>query len=135
MGCRIIVIDNLSSLASKFDKDERRGIDLAMLELAELAQTLNTTIFLVCHVSKPAKDRTPFELGGMVYVTDARGSYGIAQHCTYAIALERDKTAEGQMKNLTTVRVLEDRETGDSDGKTFRLLYNHDGILEEYHGK
>jgi twinkle protein len=133
LDCNVIVIDNLSSIAAKFDADERRGIDRAMLELSELAMTMEITIILVCHISRSANKRTPFEQGGMITLRDARGSEGIGQHSTYVFGLERNTLAEEEeIRNITTVRCLKDREYGTARGQYFKIRYDiTDGRLKE----
>lgn len=134
LDCKLIVIDNLSSIASKFDIDERKGIDRAMLELSELVMTLEITIILVCHVSRTDKHRTSFEEGGKVTLRDARGSEGIGQHSTYVFGLERNTLAEDEAtRYITTVRCLKDREYGTARGQTIQLTFNPtNGRLEEW---
>lgn len=135
LDCKVIVIDNLSSIAAKFDTDERRGIDKAMLELSELVMTLNITIIMVCHVSRAGKKegRKSFEEGGKIRMSDARGSEGIGQHSTYVFGLERNTMADDEeARYITTVRCLKDREFGVGRGQFFNIYYNKEtGRLEE----
>jgi twinkle protein len=133
LDCKVIVIDNLSSIAAKFDTDERRGIDRAMLELSELAMTLGITIILVCHVSRLPPNAVPYEAGGRVTLRNARGSEGIGQHSTYVFGLERNTLAENESeRNITTIRCLKDREYGTARGQSFCIQYNNEtGRLEE----
>lgn len=132
LDCKVIVIDNLSNIAAKFDKDERRGIDMAMLEMQELARTLHIPIFLVCHVT-PDKTKKAIEEGGRIRITDARGSSGIGNHSDYVFGLERDTTSEDRdVRSLLIVRILKDKEFGELRGCTFFISYNFEtGCLEE----
>lgn len=135
LNCDLIIIDNLSNIAAKFDKDERRGIDQAYLELSDLCITDNMTFLVICHLSSIPKDssRTPYDEGGKVMLTDAKGSSGIGAHSTYVIGLERNSGSENELiKNTMTVRCLKDRNTGDSKGRSFKVLYDaHTGRLIE----
>ena len=135
-GCSVVVIDNLSSVAAKFDKDERRGIDQAMMELEEIAMSLGITVFLVCHLSKPPKDQIQYDQGRKISLSDARGSDSIGQCSTYVIGLERDtQCGVAEQRAIMTVRFLKDREFGDARGCTVKLKYNKDtGRLEEFTG-
>jgi twinkle protein len=127
LDCKLIVIDNLSNIAAKFDSDERRGIDRAMLELSELVMTLQITIILVCHVSRASRTAVPFEEGGRIGLRDARGSEGIGQHSTYVFGLERNTLASNENSRcITTVRCLKDREFGTARGQTFCIKYDKD---------
>lgn len=127
LDCEVIVIDNLSSIAAKFDRDERRGIDLAMLELSDLVITLNVTIILVCHLSRKlnTEKSKSFEEGGRVGLSNARGSESISQHSNYCFSLERDTLNEDiDIRNTTTVRCLKDREYGEARGRYIKVKYD-----------
>lgn len=135
LDCKVVIIDNLSSIAAKFDRDERRGIDLAMLELSDLVITLNITIILVCHLSrKPNTESSKaFEEGGRVKMSNARGSESIGQHSNYVFGLERNTMSEDlDIRNTLTIRCLKDREFGSGRGMYLKTKYNFEnGKLEE----
>ncbi len=134
LDCRLIVIDNLSSIAAMFDTDERRGIDKTMLELASLAMTLDITIILVAHLSRPTGgEKTAYENGAKVTLHSARGSDAIGNQSTFVLSVERNAMSENEGERLvTTVRCLKDRKLGLGRGKFFDLHYNPStGRLEE----
>jgi twinkle protein len=131
LGCKYIILDHLTALAAEMD-DERKGIDKTMARLGSLVHELNCTILLVSHLAKPFEGKS-YEEGRRVTASAFRGSQSIQYWSYYMIGLERNKLAEDPSDRLvTTVRILKDRFTGESDGVTFYLKYNRDnGRLEE----
>jgi len=56
-----------------------------------------------------------------------KGSRAIGFWTHFAFGLERDTQAEDEIeRNTTTFRVLKDRYTGQSNGKTIHYLYTHE---------
>ncbi len=127
LGCKFLIIDNLSNIAATFKTDERKGIDYAMIEMEALARTLDTTIVLMAHLSKPMKGGRQFDEGKHISMHDGRGSDGIAQHCTDMIGIERNAQSEDlRIRNEVTMRILACRSFGESRGQTFSLTYDPD---------
>ena len=125
-GCRYIVLDHLSILASGAEGDERKALDIAMTRLRTLCEELNICILLVCHL----KRGTQAEEGGEIDLEDIRGSHGIPQLADFVLSFRRNRKAEGWKRNLTLVSCLKNREWG-LEGPMFCLVYGDDGHFKE----
>lgn len=120
-GCNAIILDHLSIIVSGTeDGDERRLIDNIMTELKTLAMELNIAIILVSHLKRPQGDRG-HEDGARTSLAQLRGSHAIAQLSDFVIGAERDQ--QGDHKNITTLRVLKNRYTGET-GEAGWLSYD-----------
>lgn len=129
-GVTHFVIDPLGALAMSED-DERKLLDRVALEGASLAQELNASIYFVSHLTRP--DGTSHEEGGRVSLKHFRGSNGIGMFSHFVFGFERDQQAENpEDRKKLLVRVLKDRYTGNSTGKTSVLIYDSiSGSLDE----
>jgi twinkle protein len=127
---RYFVVDNLTAFAAGAD-DERRELERVMGEAAGLAQELGSFIWIVSHLATP--DGVPHENGGKIMLRHLKGSRGIAAWAHYVIGIERDQQAEDiTARQISTVRMLKDRFTGRSTGKTFEIKYDTStGIISE----
>jgi len=127
--CSIIILDHLSIIVSGADEgEERRLIDNIMTALKSLAMELNIAILLVSHLRRPQGDKG-HEDGARTSLAQLRGSAGIAQLSDFVIGAERDQQSE--QKNITTLRVLKNRYTGET-GEAGWLDYNPEtGRLSE----
>jgi twinkle protein len=128
--CRYIILDHLSIVVSGLDDgDERKAIDVAMTKLRTLVQETGICLIMVSHLRRPAGDKG-HEQGAETSLSQLRGSHSIAQLSDMVIGLERDQQDE-ETKNLTTVRVLKNRFSGET-GLAGTLLYDRDtGRLAE----
>lgn len=128
-GCNWIVLDHLSIVVSGLgDGDERRLIDNAMTYLRTLVEETGVGLFLVSHLRRPEGDRG-HEQGARTSLSQLRGSHSIAQLSDMVIGLERDQ--QGKNPNMTTLRVLKNRYSGET-GEAGYLLYDRDtGRLSE----
>jgi twinkle protein len=128
-GCNWIVLDHLSIVVSGLgDGDERRLIDNAMTYLRTLVEETGVGMFVVSHLRRPEGDRG-HEQGAKTSLSQLRGSHSIAQLSDMVIGLERDQ--QGKNPNVTTMRVLKNRFSGET-GIAGYLLYNRDtGRLSE----
>lgn len=138
--CRWIFLDHLSIVISgQEDGDERRMIDNAMTALKKIAVECNVGIFLVSHLKRPSGDKG-HEQGAETALSQLRGSHAIAQLSDFVIGLERDQQKVNQitvagktytLNNITTLRILKNRFTGET-GPAGWLLYDRDtGRLKE----
>ena len=119
--CSYIVLDHLSIVVSGLgDGDERRLIDNAMTALRTLVQETGVGLILVSHLKRPSGDRG-HEEGAQTSLSQLRGSHAIAQLSDMVIGLERDQQGEGA--NVTTVRVLKNRFSGET-GIACYVQYN-----------
>ena len=135
LGCRFLFLDHLSILVSGMaDGDERRLIDNAMTAIKTLAMETDMGIILVSHLRRPSNGQG-HEEGASTSLSQLRGSHAIAQLSDIVIGLERDQQSTDQ-RDITTLRVLKNRYTGET-GEAGYLKYEHfRGRLEEIqHGK
>tara|TARA_R110002051_G_scaffold174968_1_gene245048 strand:+ start:507 stop:2165 length:1659 start_codon:yes stop_codon:yes gene_type:complete len=128
---RWIILDHLNLVMSGDTKvDERRSIDQLMTQLREVVVETNIGLFVISHLSR--QQGVTHEEGGEISLTHLRGSQGIAQLSNIVIALERNQQHEDDwMRNVTKLRVLKNRYTGDT-GETGHIHYDNDtGRLTE----
>lgn len=110
-GCNWIVLDHLSIVVSGLgDGDERRLIDNTMTMLRTLVEETGVGMFLVSHLKRP--EGKGHEQGAMTSLSQLRGSHSIAQLSDMVIGLERDQ--QGKHPNITTLRVLKNRFSGET---------------------
>ena len=111
--CDFIIIDHLSLLFSgQKNENERLAIDNALTELAAFTNESGCGILIVVHLARN-KQKTSFNEGGQVSLTDLRGSAALEQLSWNVIALERDMQAvEEGSRNKSHIRVLKNRESG-----------------------
>lgn len=110
-GCQWIILDHLSIVVSGLgDGDERRLIDNAMTSLRTLVEETGVGMFLVSHLKRP--EGKGHEQGAQTALSQLRGSHSIAQLSDMVIGLERDQ--QGDNSNVTTVRVLKNRFSGET---------------------
>ena len=131
-GCDWIILDHLSIVVSGLgDGDERRLIDNAMTMLRTLVEETGVGMFLVSHLKRPS-DGKGHEEGAKTSLSQLRGSHSIAQLSDMVIGLERNQ--QGDNPNVTTLRVLKNRFSGET-GEAGCLLYDRDtGRLSETTG-
>ena len=129
-GCQWIILDHLSIVVSGLGEgDERRLIDNAMTMLRSLVEETGVGMFVVSHLKRPEGNKG-HEEGAKTSLSQLRGSHAIAQLSDMVIGLERDQQSENP--NVTTIRVLKNRFSGDT-GEAGFLLYDRDtGRLHEY---
>lgn len=128
-GCRWVVLDHLSIVVSGMDDgDERRLIDRTMTNLRSLVEETGMGMILVSHLKRP--EGKGHENGAQTSLAQLRGSAAIAQLSDMVIGLERDQQDE-ESKNITTIRVLKNRFSGET-GVAGALRYETDtGRLRE----
>lgn len=121
-GVRMFYLDHLTALAAA-EEDERKALEQIMADMALLAKALGVIIHFVSHLATP--DGKPHEEGGRVMIRHFKGSRSIGFWSHGMYGLERDTQAEDEaVKTITTLRVLKDRYTGDSNGWTTYLGYD-----------
>lgn len=130
LGVDFVILDHLSIVVSGLDGgDERRTIDQAMTRLRSLVEQTGIGMVLVSHLRRP--DGRAHEEGGQTSLSQLRGSAGIAQLSDMVVGLERDQ--QGEHPNVTTVRILKNRWSGDT-GEACHVQYDKDsGRLAETH--
>ena len=125
--CGWIILDHLSIVVSALEGDERKIIDQAMTHIRTLVEETGIGLFLVSHLKRP--EGKGHEDGAQTSLSQLRGSHAIAQLSDMVIGLERNQ--QGDNPNVTTVRVLKNRFSGET-GEGCHLLYDREtGRLEE----
>jgi twinkle protein len=119
-----IALDHISIVTSGLESSsegERKDIDILMTRLRQLVEETGVGIQGVVHL-KRVKDKN-FNEGGAVSLTDLRGSASLEQLSDNVVSLERDQ--QGDKKDVSLIRVLKCRETGDT-GESDTVLYKRD---------
>ena len=123
-GCGVttIFLDHLSIVCSAIEGgDERRRIDSVCTKLRQIVEEMRITLFLVSHLRRG--EGKALEEGGKTSINLLRGSAAIAQLADIVIGLERNQ--QGDNANLTTVRCLKNRYSGETGICTW-LEYQQD---------
>lgn len=120
---RHFFVDPISALVAGLE-DERKALDKLVLEASALANELDACVYLASHLTRPGLGKS-HEEGGHVALNQFRGSNGIGMFSHFVFGAERDQQAENPADRcVTTFRVVKDRYTGDSTGKTERVIYD-----------
>lgn len=129
LGIKHIYLDHLTALADP--SNERESLETIMEEMAMLAKELGCIIHYISHLTTP--EGKPHEEGGRVMIRHFKGSRAIGFWSYFMFGLERNQQEKDEeLRKITTFRILKDRYTGQSVGKTFGLKYDEDtGILNE----
>lgn len=121
-GCNWLVLDHISIVVSGMgDGDERRLIDNMMTMLRSLVEETGSGLIIISHLRRP--EGRGHEEGAHTSLSQLRGSHAIAQLSDIVIGLERDQ--QGDDADVTTVRVLKNRYSGET-GVAMLLRYNRD---------
>lgn len=122
-GLKHFVYDPISAMVINAE-DERKALDALMIEGASLAVELDVCVYFLSHLTRP--DQGPsHEEGGQVRLKQFRGSNGIGMFSSFVFGFERNTQAEDERERTKTlVRVVKDRYTGNSTGKTRVLHYD-----------
>jgi twinkle protein len=119
--CKVdfIVLDHISLVTSGTESSkegERKDIDILMTRLRSLVE--ETGVGVICIVHLKRVQGKSFNEGGMVSLSDLRGSGSLEQLSDNVIALERDQQAEDEARFRSQIRVLKTRlgyDTGEAD--------------------
>jgi twinkle protein len=127
--CDFIILDHISIVVSGIDEgDERRLIDNTMTRLRALVEELKCGMILVSHLKRPPQGKG-HEEGAATRMSQLRGSAAIGQLSDIVIGAERDQQSD--TPDITTLRVLKNRFTGET-GVATRLRYTREtGRLRE----
>jgi len=125
-GIKYVFIDPLSSLVTHLSpSDANHWLSEAMYKMSLLVQVLDITIFHTNHLNGGADGKNSHESGGRVYAAQITGSRSQWRFSTDIWAIERNQHAESaDEKNTNILRILKDRDVGNS-GRTCKLLYNN----------
>lgn len=124
MGVQNIFIDNLTGI--QLNEKEYGGkvgaLDECVKRIGQIKDRMPVTIFLVTHLKRPDKGRTPHEEGGDVWLTDMRGSGAIGFWASYVICPQRNTRAETLDERTTTfLACVKDRDQGIYSGSKVML--------------
>jgi twinkle protein len=118
LGIKLVYLDHLTALG-----EDAEELGLIMKEMAGLANELGCIIHFVSHLATP--DGKPHEEGGRVMIRHFRGSRAIGFWSFFMFGMERDQQNEDPIIATTTIfRILKDRYTGRSTGKTINLGFH-----------
>lgn len=122
--CDFIILDHISIVVSGQEgtgQGERKDIDKLMTDLRSLVEATGVGVIAIVHL-KRVQGKT-FNEGDRVSLSDLRGSASLEQLSDNVWALERDQQADGRKGLQARIRVLKERETGDT-GEADLLEYN-----------
>ena len=91
--------------------DERKAIDVIMTKLRSLCEETGIGLILVSHLKRPSGDKG-WENGLETNLNSLRGSAAIAQLSDICLGVERDQQSD--TPNVSTIRVLKNRFTGET---------------------
>jgi twinkle protein len=129
-GVKVAYIDNLTLLTADAE-DERRFLDFLMKDAKLLASQLGITIHFLSHLTTPSNG-AGHEEGGKVEAKQFTGSRAIMRYADYMWGLERNTQHDDErVRGTSTFRVLKDRASGRSTGRTFYLYYDPLTTLQE----
>lgn len=113
-GCKFIVLDNLTCMVSHLTPSEiNTEIAKISSELAGMCQELDFTCFVFSHLNAPSGGKS-HEEGGEVKEVQFTGSRALMRYAQLIIGFERNKHAEGDQKNISKIRLLKDRNYGNT---------------------
>lgn len=128
-GCGWVVLDHISIVVSGMDNgDERRMIDNTMTKLRTLVEEVKVGLILVSHLKRP--EGKGHEEGARTTLAQLRGSAGIAQLSDIVLGCERDQQ-DKETGNVTVVRVLKNRWTGDTGVASMLEYDKYTGRMNE----
>lgn len=128
--CKFIILDNITALVSHLTPSEiNTEISKIASELAGMCKELNFTAFVLSHLNAPTSG-APHEEGGQVKEVQFTGSRSLMRWCQCIIGFERNKQADGNGKNLSLVRLLKERNYGQT-GICYTKYEPHTGRLLE----
>lgn len=111
-GVKFIFLDNITALVSHLTATEiNTEVAKISVTLAGLCNELGVTTFVFSHLNPP-KGGAPHEEGGQVQEVQFTGSRGLMRYSQLILGFERNKQGEGDEKNLSQIRVLKDRNFG-----------------------
>ncbi len=125
-GIKHFFVDPISAMVEEDngDADERKFLDHMVREAAKLALELDAKVYLSSHLTRP-KDGPSHEEGGQVRGNQFRGSNAIGMFTDFVLGEERNTQADSDAERcVATVRIVKDRYTGNSTGKTMSLVYD-----------
>lgn len=128
--CKFIILDNITALVSHLTPSEvNTEISKIASELAGMCQELGFTAFVLSHLNAPSSG-DPHEEGGQVKEVQFTGSRSLMRWCQCILGFERDKQADGLGKNNSLIRLLKERNYGQT-GVCYTKYISETGRLLE----
>lgn len=120
-----IVLDHISIAVSGLESNnERKDIDILMTRLRSICEETGVGLIVISHLKRSGDYQKSHEEGGIVSLSDLRGSQSLAQLPDTVLALERNQQDENEiLKNCIKIRILKCRHTGET-GLGGTLWYN-----------
>lgn len=136
-GCKAVFIDPITNLTNGMDAaSANTKIQEIAQDLSAMAKDLDIVVFIFCHlkahegnISREVRVKKydkgqyvhlgncPHEFGGDVISSQFAGSRAMMRSCNLMLGLEgnKDEELEPDIRSLRWLRILEDREFGNSD--------------------
>lgn len=131
-GVKFIVLDNITCMVSHLSPSEiNTEIGRLASELAGLCNELEFTCFIFSHLNPPRNGK-PHEEGGEVQEVQFTGSRNLMRYSQVILGFERNKQGEGHEKNISKIRLLKDRNYGQT-GFMHCEYIPETGKMNEYH--
>lgn len=148
-GAKAVFIDPITNLTNGENAgDANSKLQEIAQELASMAMDYKIVIFIFCHLKAPegniAKEKRekfyhdgkyiglgncPHEHGGDIYSSQFAGSRAMMRSCNLMIGIEgnKDPDLSEEIRNLRQIKLLEDREFGETG--TFQLYWDRNTTL------
>lgn len=111
-GVKFIFLDNITALVSHLTATEiNTEVARIGVELSGMCNELNFTAYVFSHLNPP-KGGAPHEEGGQVQEVQFTGSRALMRFSQVILGFERNKQGEGDCKNLSQIRLLKERNFG-----------------------
>lgn len=112
LGVKLFFVDNVTALTNTLSPTEcNTEIARIATEAHGLCDELGITIIMLSHLNPPSSGPS-HEEGGEVRPVQFTGSRALQRWSDVMLGFERNLYAEGDMKHLSKIRVLKDRENG-----------------------
>lgn len=122
-GVQHVYLDHVTYLLDASGEGDLAATKQLMRSLNDLNKSLPFTLYYVAHLRKKQGQGKSHEEGGRITLDDFAGGKAITQYANFAFGLERSQQDPDE-KNLTTLRGLKDRYTGQSTGLVIGLKYD-----------
>jgi twinkle protein len=113
-GCKVFFIDNITALVNHLDPaSQNTEIAKIATECAGMADELGIRIFVFSHLNPPGGSKS-HEEGAEVKENQFTGSRALQRWSHLMLGFERNKQADGDQKHNSLIRILKDRNYGNT---------------------
>lgn len=113
-GCKSFFIDNITALVNHLDPaSQNTEIAKIATQCAGLADELGVRIFVFSHLNPPGGSKS-HEEGAEVKENQFTGSRALQRWSHLMLGFERNKQADGDQKHNSLIRILKDRNYGNT---------------------